>query len=304
MTCYNTIKGWYSKNRTPNGKREIVFTINDALTDRPVDIPCGQCIGCRIDRSRQWAIRCYHEASLYEDNCFVTLTIDQEHMPENQSVDIKHLQDFMKALRHKYYPNKIRFYACGEYGDTTNRAHYHLLLFNHDFPDKTKWGKTKQGHIRWRSAELEGLWDLGHSEIGTVTFQSAGYVARYILKKQKDAPHLFFVDKDGKTRQRNPEFTTMSRMPGIGKPWLDKFKTDVFPGDFVVIDGKKFRTPRYYDTAYETSNPVDHKKLKWTRKAKALKHKDNQTPERLRVREQIQRKKAERLPRNHDLEGT
>lgn len=74
MTCYSPLEGWYSKKRTLSGNRKVVFNLHEGLADRPVTIPCGQCIGCRLERSRQWAVRCVHEASLHTSNCFLTLT--------------------------------------------------------------------------------------------------------------------------------------------------------------------------------------------------------------------------------------
>lgn len=295
MPCYGPLKGWYNKKRSPSGKRAVTFNISDALTDRPVDIPCGQCIGCRLDRTQDWAIRCHHEASMYEYNSFLTLTYNDENLPSDLSVSVVEMQLFMKRLRKKY-SHQIRFYLCGEYGDEKQRPHYHVLLFNHEFRDKSPWKKTKSGQILWRSEQLEELWKYGHSSIGTVTFQSAGYVARYIMKKltgQKARDHY---------HGRQPEFTNMSRKPGIGQPWLDKFRTDVFPGDFVVIDGRKMKTPQFYTSDLERMSVREHQKIKWTRRMNAVKHKVNNQPARLKVREIVQQKKAERLLRTHDKE--
>ncbi len=248
-------------------------------------------------------MRCHHEASLYENNSFVTLTYADEHLPLDMSVNVKEVQDFMKRLRKHYEPNRIRFYACGEYGDKEGRPHYHLLLFNHEFLDIYPWKKSKGGDMLWRSPTLEKLWPYGHSSIGTVNFKSAGYVARYIMKKingDRASEHYAFMDQYGEIHQRKPEFTTMSRKPGIGAKWYEEYQNDVYPFDEVIIEGKKIRPPRYYDTAYELTNPKEHRKLKWTRLKNLRKHADNNTPERLRVREIIQDKKMALLPREHD----
>ncbi len=183
MACFGPLKGWPSKKLTPSGKRQVVFNISQAYTDRPVNIPCGQCIGCRLDKSKQWAIRCVHEASLYDNNSFITLTYNTEHLPEDRSLEVRVFQLFMKRLR-KRFGTKIRFYACGEYGDQNGRPHYHACLFNHDFQDKKLWKRGKDPSLDlYRSADLEKLWPYGYSSIGEVTFQSAAYVARYIMKK-------------------------------------------------------------------------------------------------------------------------
>lgn len=302
MPCFSPLQGWYSKKTTPNGKRQIVFTISAALTDRPATVPCGQCSGCRLERSRMWAIRCHHEASLYENNVFVTLTYNDKHLPTDMSVDVKELQGFMKRLRKHYSGQKIRFYGCGEYGDQYGRPHYHALLFNHEFTDKEPWKKLKENML-WRSPILEKIWPYGHSSIGTVNFKSAGYVARYIMKKINGDPaseHYAYTDQYGEIHQRKPEFTNMSRKPGIGADWLQKYKMDVYPEDFIVIEGKKMRPPRYYDTAYEITDPEIHRKIKWTRQKNLRQHADNNTPARLRVRQQILDKKLGMLPRTHD----
>ena len=97
-------------------------------------VPCGRCMGCRLEKSRQWAVRCVHEAKFYEDNCFVTLTYAPEHLPKDGSLNRKHVQDFIKRLRRRLDDRKIRVFYCGEYGDKLRRPHYHLCLFNCDFP--------------------------------------------------------------------------------------------------------------------------------------------------------------------------
>lgn len=240
-----------------------------------------------------------HEASLYEQNCFLTLTYDNEHLPRDHSLDITHFQKFMKRLRKKY-PQRIRFYHCGEYGEGNGRPHYHALLFNHDFADKTLWQKTTNGDLLFRSESLERLWPLGLSTIGTVTFESAAYVARYIMKKQtgpNSIDHYTWVDEHGEVHQLRPEYTTMSRRPGIGADWLKKFKGDVYPDDVVVLDNKKYRPPRAYDAHHEVMAPEDHKKLKRRRKRQSFKHKENNTPDRLKVREKVQLARMKKLKR-------
>lgn len=308
MACYGPIKGWLSRNLTESGKRSVVFNLSLAYTDMPVKIPCGQCIGCRLDRSRQWAIRCVHEASLYDNNSFITLTYADEFLPEDRSLSVHVFQLFMKRLR-KRFGAKIRFYACGEYGEIHGRPHYHACLFNHDFEDKTIWksGKDPSQNL-YRSAELEKLWPHGYSSIGEVTFQSAAYVARYILKKitgPKGGDHYTYTSEDGVVFPLLPEFTVMSRggrsgAGGIGKRWLDQYQSDVYPGDFVIMNQKKHRPPRFYDTQYEMCSPSEHAKIKRKRQQRALKHAENNTTARLLVREIIQQKKLDQLERNHD----
>ncbi len=299
MVCYHPLKAYRSKTLTKNGKRGMVFQPNEGYVDRPVTLPCGQCSGCRLERSRQWAIRCHHEASLHQQNSFVTLTYDDLHLPTGGTLVVRDLQLFMKRLRKKYGEG-IRFYACGEYGDTTGRPHYHACLFNFQPPD-LKHFSTRQNIRTYTSEILDDLWGNGFTLTGDVTFQSAAYVARYIMKKINgpDATqHYENVDPEtGEITSRKPEFTTMSRRPGIGKEWLNKYVDDVYNHDYVVINGKKVRAPRYYDQQYEISDPENLARLKIRRLRAAKSHAQDQTPARLKVREYIADNRLSRLPR-------
>ncbi len=267
--------------------------------DRPILVPCGQCIGCRLDRSRQWAIRCVHEASLHGDNAFVTLTYNDENLPFGGTLVKRDLQLFMKRLR-KAHGAGIRFYGCGEYGEELVRPHYHVCLFNYTPPDKIPF---KEG--TYTSQSLDRIWGKGFTLTGDVTFQSAAYVARYIMKKVNGSQAANYYKSDvldpntGEITRvdRVPEFTTMSRRPGIGKKWYEKFKSDVYDWDFVVHDGKTMRAPRYYDKQFENSNPSDYTTLKRKRVRNSRKHKEDQTPERLRVREHVKNAQIGKLSR-------
>lgn len=238
MPCYNPLQGYRSRHLNASGKRSIAFNIHDGFIDQPITVPCGQCIGCRLERSRQWAIRCVHEASLYDENCFVTLTYDNAHLPDDGSLDKTHFQKFMKRLR-KYYGNyRLRYFHCGEYGERFARPHYHLCIFGFDFPDKELWKETSGGKL-YISDTLNEIWGKGYCVLGDVTFESAAYVARYITKKiTGDKADEHYVDKKTGVL-RLPEYITMSRRPGIGSDWYSKYSTDAFPSDFIVIRGKK-----------------------------------------------------------------
>lgn len=300
MACYHPLKAYRSREIGKNGKRKIVFNIRQGFRDLQVIVPCGQCVGCRLERSRQWAIRCAHEASLYKENSFITLTYDDNNLPTDGSLNLRHFQLFMKRLRKKYGP-KIRFYHCGEYGDLHRRPHYHACLFNHGFEDKKQWSVRNNIPIHI-SDELQDLWGQGFTTVGEVNFQSAAYVARYIMKKRfgdiAEEHYEKINPSTGEITQLKPEYTTMSRRPGIGAEWLKKFKTDVYAGDFVVMNGKKMRPPRYYDGQYEITTPEEMRKIKSSRMRNAKKHAWNNTPDRLRVREKIQDVRLTQLPRN------
>lgn len=314
MACYKPITAWYSKEVNATGKRSLVFAPKGALQpDDPIEIACGQCIGCRLERSRQWAIRCIHEASLHENNCFITLTFSPEHLEKREnpwSLDVRDYQLFMKRLR-KRYGDKIRFFHCGEYGEKHARPHYHACLFNFDFPDKELW-RVVNGNRLYISKSLSELWPFGFSTIGDVTFESAAYVARYIMKKVTGdlaEDHYKTIIADEETGEiieeieRKPEYTTMSRRPGIGKEWFEQYETDVYPSDFVVINGKKMRPPKYYDKLYEQTRPYEYEDLKALRVENALQHSDNNTDERLAVREKVQQLKLDKLIRPVDMES-
>ncbi len=302
--------GYRSRSINVSGKRNVVFNPTAGYRDLPVVVPCGQCVGCRLERSRQWAIRCFHEASLFEENSFVTLTYNDTNLPNDPdkyhpctgTLVLRDFQLFMKRLRKKFGPG-IRFYACGEYGEKFGRPHYHVCLFNFEPPDLRLY-KERDNTKTYTSQIMDETWDMGFTLTGSVTFQSAAYVARYILKKINGpvaTQHYEMVDPEtGQITRRLPEFTTMSRRPGIGKLWYDKFKTDVYDYDFVVLNGKKMRLPRFYDKQYEITDPDDYNRIKRSRIHNAKLHADDQTKSRLQVRETVQLSRLEILPRNLD----
>lgn len=287
--------------RTAGG--EIIFNPHRQDTVADLTLPCGQCVGCRLERSRQWAIRCVHEASLHKDNCFITLTYAPEHLPADNSLNYRDFQLFMKRLRKRFPDSKIRFYMCGEYGENFGRPHFHACLFNWNFPDRKLFFTSKHGDKVYRSDTLEELWPFGLCSIGEVTFKSAAYVARYIMKKVtgKAAFHHYHeVDEDGVSREtmRTPEFTKMSLKPGIGSDWFDKYKSDVYPHDYVIVNGKKVKPPRYYDKKYAVSDPYDFDELEFHRFSRAREKLHDNTPERLAVREEVLQAKLSKLKRN------
>lgn len=301
--------------------------------------PCGQCIGCRLDKAREWAVRCVHESSLYENNCFITLTFNDEYLhtrPKPWSIQRgkgSEFQLFMKRLRNKYGQG-IRFYMCGEYGEncltcfknertcncdkylpTIGRPHYHAILFNHDFKDKELW-KIINDQRLYTSDELSSLWTcpkskipMGFCSIGDVTIDSAGYVARYTTKKitgkqaEEENPetglrHYERLDPNtGEIHELEPEYNNMSRMPGIGKDWLQQYNKEVLVNDSVLSKQYPVPVPRYYDKILEEIDAHWLEENKQIRLDKAEQHADNNTTERLLVREYIQKQKSNFLPR-------
>ncbi len=298
MTCYHPLKARKSDKKKPNGKHTITF---GDLTGNTIELPCGQCIGCRIDKSQQWATRIYHESTQYESNCFLTLTYNEDNLPELGGVNKKHFQLFMKKLRKSLSPKKIRFFHCGEYGDRNGRPHYHAIIFNHEFPDQ-ELVSDEGGQFLYASQILEDLWGFGFCWIGDVTLESAAYVARYILKKvngEKAMTHYFNCDDyTGEIFDyRRPEYITMSNRPGIGKIWLDKYQSDVYPSDQVIIRGKKMKTPAYYDYLLEQTKPEQLEALKIQRQLDAQSQSENNTDKRLKVREKSLQLKINKFKR-------
>lgn len=290
MACFHPIECWKIE-----GQKKPSFNPVHRHIGHPMQVPCGQCIGCRLDRSRSWAVRCMHEASLHAENCFVTLTYAPEHLPIDKSLDLSDYQKFMKRLRKRFGPN-IRFYHCGEYGENTGRPHYHAILFGFDFPDK-KLHTVRNGYPVWTSEILTEVWGLGLCEIGTVTFESAAYVARYIMKKVNGdkADERYFDPSTGVYLK--PEYTTMSRRPGIGADWYDMYSSDVYPHDRVIIEGKRVRPPRYYDERLRMDDEYVYDEIKFKRFCDMKKAIDDNTADRLKVKERVQELALKKLIR-------
>lgn len=253
---------------------------------RSLTLPCGQCIGCRLVRVRSWAIRCMHEASQHEVSSFVTLTYDQEHF--DPSLNYRDFQKFMYRVRTRLGPT--RFFMCGEYGEHTQRPHFHALLFGRSFRDGVTCGKDI-----YCSQTLTALWPHGFSSFGAVTYQSAAYVARYATKKITGplaAAHYSRVDtRTGECVTVTPEFARMSLRPGIGASWFAKYWREVYvPRDGVVRPGgKQVPPPRYYDKLLDDLNYQLKEEKDYTRYLQSIQHDSDNTPERLAVREHVAR---------------
>ena len=161
--------------------------------------------------------------------------------------------------------------------------------------------KTEPGAILYRSATLEKLWPFGFSSVGEVTFESAAYVARYILKKINGDladEHYKFIDTEtGEITHRRPEFTKMSLKPGIGAGWFEKWHGDVYPNDYVITRGAKSRPPKYYDSLLKKASPETLEAIKFERVLEGRAHLEDNTPERLAVREKVLAAKQNLFPR-------
>lgn len=296
----------FKNGLTENGKTKLTFKKDRRFTKEQEQlIPCGKCLSCKLSYAKEWALRIYHEASLRENNCFITLTYNDENLPQDKSVDRREVQLFLKKLRKyltKTYGTKIvgftdkgkerkkpkveimSFY-CGEYGDKKSRPHYHIIILGYDFTDKIYLKTSQSGHVLWESDILTSMWKKGYSNLGQVTFESAGYVARYCLKKTKEKKEYVFVDGyDEETgeilqiNERKPEFIGMSK--GIGKTWHNLFKGDT-DKDYLETNGFKHKIPRYYDKLREKEDPLSLEEIKENRELKAKENESEQTKKRL-----------------------
>lgn len=275
MPCYHPLPGWYAKRLNKNERREIKFNISEGSVHLPTLVPCGQCIGCKLERSRQWAVRCMHENLLHDDSCFVTLTYEKD----PGTLVPSDYQEFMKRLRW-HYGNGIRFFQCGEYGERLARPHHHALLWGLRFEDARPYVGVRE-NSGLVSETLERIWSHGRCFIGEVTFESAAYIARYTLKK--------VVGEVASARHyqgRHPEFLTMSRRPGIGAGYVERYGSQVYATDSVVVRGKECKPPRFYDERMAKVKASVVEAVKRSRRVEARKSLDN-SGVRLIVREKV-----------------
>lgn len=263
-------------------------------------VPCGQCMGCRVARAQEWKVRLVHEMKSHSAASFLTLTFSDQYLPEDYSVSTRDVQLFLKRYRKWLGHERIKYFACGEYGGKTLRPHYHLAILGHEFADLQPIARTKKGHIVYQSQKLQELWPFGKADVGNLTPASAGYIAGYITKKitgDRAAEHYSRIHPlTGQLCQVTPEFLVMSK--GIGQAWFDQYKADAFPSDFVIVDGKRMPVPRYYSKKLEEAELA---KLKQSRKGKASLHADNNTDRRLLVREESLILNLVRNERDNDL---
>lgn len=284
MSCYHP---WTAYQQSDG--LVVMREIGDVV--RSLTLPCGNCVGCLLERSRQMAVRCVHEAKMYEHNSFVRLSYRNEDLPRHNSLHYPHFQQFMRDLRY-WYGTQVRFFMSGEYGEENGRPHYHALLFGVNFHDKYYWCKSPSGKSLYRSDSLEWLWPYGDSTIGNVTFESAAYCARYVMKKRKvidvgETEYQIVDITTGEITTRVAEFCHMSLKPGIGAMWLDRFWTDVYPHGKVVMNGVEGNSPRYYDKRFKEREADSFEALIAKRESDARLYLDEQRPERLAAREQV-----------------
>lgn len=275
-----------------------------------------------------------HERStdVRRKNSFVTLTYSQENLPVGNELVHRHFQLFMKKLRNhversqnsKQEPtkgrpsvhrgtqpkkpdinirkskkqNKIRYYMTGEYGDKEGRPHFHAILFNVAFSDKQYFKKSPSGEKIYTSATLDKLWAKGFASIGNVTIESAAYVARYVIKKQGNKQtHQVIDPQTGEITNRKPEYSRMSRGEAIGKPWIRKYLSDVYPDGMMVVNGIQTRPPRIYDQYYKKRAPLKHRAMLERRAQETLSRLDETANHRLDAKEKVKQAQLNQLKR-------
>lgn len=259
----------------------------EAVVREFIEIPCGQCVGCRLEYSRQWANRCMLELQYHDSSYFVTLTYDDAHVPKSYYADPetgeaftsltlvkRDFQLFMKRLRRSFPNDDIRFFMAGEYGGQTFRPHYHAIIFGLHLDDLKPWRRSKQGFTYYNSEALQRVWSvkdpdgvvrpIGYAVVAEVTWETCAYTARYVMKKLNGVKAQFYVDHN-----ITPEFTLMSRKPGIAAQYFVDHP-DLYDYEYINIPtakgGRKFRSPRYFDRLYDVDHPDEMKEIKKARK--------------------------------------
>lgn len=307
MACCNPLRAW--ARTLSNGKKDVIFEPhydgveqldrNGFIYRDKLLIPCGQCVQCRLKRSQDWATRCMLEAKKYSCNWFVTLTYDDFHLPYgslnvvdktsgefferdslNPSLNKNHFSKFMKDFRrycsYHYNHTGVRYFGCGEYGSLSARPHMHLILFN--VPEQLQsdlkfWKNTSTGDAIFTSEKLDSIWKFGLSCVGDVSFQSAAYVARYIMKKQTgDGASIYFENGI------EPEFCLMSRKPGLGREWFDNNKDHCYEFDEIYVPYKDTARavppPHYFDKLYELEDAETFRAIKEHRRELAMTYRE------------------------------
>lgn len=207
-------------------------------------VPCGKCISCRVNRTNDWAVRIMHEAVSCSSS-YITLTYNDDNLPENGTLVKSDFQNFMKLLRRRL-DVKVRFFGSGEYGDQFSRPHYHIIILGYDFPDKYLF-KMYKGKPLYRSPFLEGVWTKGFSTVEDVSIESARYCAKYTVKYLTGERANVYKDK-----KIIPEFSLQSRRPGLGYDMASR-NVEIFKNNnFIFLGGKRYPIPRYYRKKFFT----------------------------------------------------
>ncbi len=294
MACYKQLRAY----KSPEGKiswPKLGSKASDHEALFPLRLNCGKCIGCRISNTKDWAVRSMHEAQMHPQNSFLTLTYSDEKLPDDRGLRVDHWQKFAKKVRNHCGP--FRFLEVGEYSDAPEfRPHYHALIFGHDWHEtRVKLQRKPWETPLFASSILEKLWPHGIHAIGELNYKTAAYVAGYCLKKLSGEYAERQWDRldteTGEWWQVPPEHALMSRRPGLGTAWFEKYGDDVYPSDEVIVDGKQLRPPAFYDTLLKRKDERMFRELETKRRNSVREHAEDHTDERLKIREEIAERK-------------
>lgn len=303
MPCFRLIDAWPAPPGAPN-RRPVFSPLKSYSGAKAFSIPCGRCNGCLDDKARDWGIRCAHEAQMMREagrgSSFLLCSIRDEDLPADMSLDPLLIKNFIRRVA--YECGETRYILCGEYGDRRKRPHYHVGLFGEDFfHDRKPWKKTDSGFVVYRSELAERLWPYGFVHIGELVEKSAAYIARYTMKaaRPNGASLTRYNEETGETWEVHPQFLRMSRMPGIGASWFDKYWMDCSTG-YLIHEGRKVPIPAYYLDLLERRNPALAEKLRMERLASALLHVEENSTRRAMTREEVKRLRLATLGRSYD----
>lgn len=267
-SCLDPVNAWII-GRKPNGKNNITFSRDVALQhpSQLLTLPCGRCLACTERQSVQWAVRCVHEAAMFTDNYFVTLTYAPEHLL-SPSIDESDFVNFMKLLRKpRNFGPGVRFFHRSEYGSRYGRPHHHVLLFNCPLRDLTYYRTSESGYQLYRSAAIEKIWYRGFVTVGIVDYDCAFYAAAYLNQA------IVRGDRPGGLA---PEKISMSRRPGLGANYLHQYWRDMYNNGSCLLYRKKYgktlryTMPRYYNNYIQSAHPVEYKLLTERRRKYAI----------------------------------
>ena len=222
------------------------------------ELPCGKCISCRKTKRRDWAVRIAHEAQLHDRNAFGTLTYDDDHLPKRGELVLEHGQAAIRALR--YRGARFRYFLVGEYGPQTLRPHYHVAFLGEDFSWNAKPAPPSQsGYAQYSSGVLQDSWHHGSSTLGSLEPAACSYLATYTLKKQFGAQaenaYQRIDHNTGECWTVRPEFSTMSRRPGLARGWFNRHWRETYRHDSIIWHDREERPPKYYDRCLLLDHP-------------------------------------------------
>lgn len=316
MKCFFPKPAWYSKTKAANGGFAITFKIAEAQTDYQILVPCGGCLGCRMTRKMDWAMRISHEARYHQKSMFLTLTFRPSDLPLDNSLSKGIMQKYIQDLRNYARGERISYFLAGEYapGKKKNpqtgipfpgRPHYHLIILGAEFDDQVSIDTGSKGDTVYTSADCEKLWPYGNNYIGKVTPASAAYCAGYIVDKMTGPlGELHYVTDDPEEGLLNiePEFQLQSTRPALGKSWFDEYHADIQKG-FITDKGQKREVPRAYERWLEQYFPENYDEyLERKMDAVDLRDPDNK-PARLAVQKECAQRRINKSKQSKLIRG-